>query len=74
VNGSAVTIPANTAVLISSCSIPSSYIFGLITIPIGSTLVFGDASISFSATGMKVDGTYNFFYYFVPILRYSQYW
>lgn len=72
-NGSAVNIPANTKVLISSCSIDSTYVFGLITIPsglinklqpeiscvtnvLGSSLIFGDAPIQMSATGMKVNG------------------
>lgn len=53
---SAVNIPANTRVLVSSCSVPSNFIFGLISVPAGSALIFGDAPILFSATGMKVDG------------------
>jgi hypothetical protein len=55
-NGSAINIPANTAVLISSCSVNSNYVYGLITIPSTSRLIFGDAPISLAASGMRVNG------------------
>lgn len=45
-NGAAVTIPANTAVLVSSCSINPAFVFGVITIPASSKLIFGDAEIN----------------------------
>lgn len=53
---SAVNIPANTRVLISSCSIPANFVYGLISIPPTSALIFGDAVIALSATGMRVNG------------------
>lgn len=56
-NGAAVTIPANTAVLVSSCSVETSFVFGLITVPATSKLIFGDAAISFKATGFNVAGS-----------------
>jgi len=55
-NGSSVTLPANTQVLISSCSIDPTFVFGLITVPFGSSLIFGDAPITFQAHGIQVVG------------------
>lgn len=56
VAGAAVTLPANTAVLITSCSIPADLVFGLISIPATSSLVLADADISLQATGIDVAG------------------
>eukprot|EP01113_Clastostelium_recurvatum_P021132 TRINITY_DN2500_c0_g2_i1.p1 TRINITY_DN2500_c0_g2~~TRINITY_DN2500_c0_g2_i1.p1 ORF type:complete len:464 (+),score=89.00 TRINITY_DN2500_c0_g2_i1:87-1478(+) len=56
-NNSNVNIPANTAVLVSSCSVPATFIFGTVTIPVGSKLIFGDANINFSAKGFVVMGS-----------------
>lgn len=55
-NNSNVNIPDGVSVLISSCSIPRSFVFGLVTIPTTSSLVFGDAAISFQAKGISVLG------------------
>eukprot|EP01113_Clastostelium_recurvatum_P030352 TRINITY_DN3679_c0_g2_i2.p1 TRINITY_DN3679_c0_g2~~TRINITY_DN3679_c0_g2_i2.p1 ORF type:complete len:910 (+),score=157.18 TRINITY_DN3679_c0_g2_i2:178-2907(+) len=56
-NGAAVILPANTAVLVSSCSVEPSTIFGIVTVPKGSSLIFGDADIAFSAKGFNVQGS-----------------
>lgn len=55
-NGADVSIPANTAVLVASCSIDPTFIFGTITIPVGSKLIFGDANINITAKGFNVQG------------------
>jgi len=57
-NGSNINIPANTAVLVASCSIDPSFVFGNITIPVGSALILGDASIAISASGFTVAGAF----------------
>jgi len=56
-NNTAVTIPAATRVLVSSCSIDPTFVFGLITIPAGSELILGDAVINIQATGFDVQGS-----------------
>jgi hypothetical protein len=43
-------------VLISSCSINPSFVFGIVYIPTDSALVFNDAVITFQARGIRVDG------------------
>lgn len=57
VNGATVRIPANTNVLVSSCSVDSSFVFGIVYIPVGSSLIFGDANINFAARGFNVSGS-----------------
>jgi hypothetical protein len=54
--GGAVSIPLNTRVLIASCSIDTSTIFGIITIPSTSELIFADAVINIQTTGIVVQG------------------
>jgi hypothetical protein len=56
-NGANVNIPAASKVLVSSCSINSSFVFGTITVPAGSELIFGDAKISIAARGFNVLGS-----------------
>ncbi|KAI9015919.1 G8 domain-containing protein [Hyaloraphidium curvatum] len=57
-----VVLPANSKVLISSCSLPttavngSNTVFGTITIPATSELIIGDASIAIRARGFRVLG------------------
>jgi len=53
-NGASFTLPVGKRVLISSCSFPATYVFGLVTVPATSALVFGDAAITFQATGVNV--------------------
>lgn len=57
-NGSDVAIPANTRVLVSSCSIDPTFVFKTITIPAGSALILGDAQISIAAAGFDVQGEF----------------
>ena len=57
-NGQDITIPAGKNVLIASCSIDPSFVFGTITIPAGASLVFGDAPINISAKGFNVQGSF----------------
>ncbi|KAI9034510.1 G8 domain-containing protein [Hyaloraphidium curvatum] len=58
----AVTLPANSKILLSSCSISSTAVngsdtvFGTITIPATSELIFGDAAIALRTTGIKAYG------------------
>lgn len=54
--GTDVTLPANAKVLLSSCSVSANAIFGTITVPATSELIFGDAAISIRAKGFKVFG------------------
>eukprot|EP01113_Clastostelium_recurvatum_P039916 TRINITY_DN614_c0_g1_i1.p1 TRINITY_DN614_c0_g1~~TRINITY_DN614_c0_g1_i1.p1 ORF type:complete len:1844 (-),score=383.73 TRINITY_DN614_c0_g1_i1:116-5647(-) len=56
-NGADVTIPTGMSVLVASCSVDSGVSFGAVTIPLGSSLVFGDADITFRATGFIVRGS-----------------
>lgn len=52
-----IEIPANTAVLISSCSLlPSNFVYQKIHIPVGSKLVFSDAEISLRVKNIFVEG------------------
>jgi len=51
-----ITLPANTRVLVSSCSVPTGTVYGKVTIPVGSELIFGDAVIHFQARGVRVLG------------------
>jgi len=55
-NGANINIPANTNVLVSSCSIDPAFVFGVIYIPSSSKLVFADANINISAVGFRVEG------------------
>ena len=55
-NDGDVNIPANSRVLVSSCSIPSGVVFKKVTIPSTSELIFGDASIHFQAKAIHVAG------------------
>ncbi|KAJ3282588.1 Fibrocystin-L [Rhizoclosmatium sp. JEL0117] len=55
-DGTAITIPSNTSVLISSTSLESKNVYGTITITYGSNLVFDDANITLQTTGILVDG------------------
>jgi hypothetical protein len=55
-DGASVTIPAGTKVLVSSCSINSSFVLGTVTVPATSQLIFGDARISVAAKGFSVQG------------------
>jgi len=57
-NGTNVTLPANKAVLISSCSFPKTFVFGYITVPVGSSLIIGDAPVTLQARGMIVLGSF----------------
>ena len=52
--GTNVTLPENTRVLMHSCSVGPEDVFGLVTIPGTSELVFGDAPIHFQAKGIRV--------------------
>jgi hypothetical protein len=56
-NNANVNIPANTAVLVSSCSVDPTWSFGTVTIPATSKLIFGDANINFTAKGFDVKGS-----------------
>jgi hypothetical protein len=56
-NLATVTIPDNTKVLVSSCSIPSGVIFTSVTVPSTSSLIFTDATIDFHAQAMTVQGS-----------------
>lgn len=56
-SGSDVTIPSGSSVLISSCSVSSSAVFGTITVPVGTSLIFDDAPISFNAKAFIVAGS-----------------
>ena len=51
-----VNIPANTRVLVSSCSFAAGTIFNKVTIPATSELIFGDANIHFQARAIHVQG------------------
>lgn len=53
-NGANVNIPAGSSVLIST--IDASHVYGLITIPATSKLIFADAAISIAARGFIVTG------------------
>jgi hypothetical protein len=52
-----ITIPSNTKVLLSSCSLPSNITLGTITIPFGSSLIFADANITLHIRGFVVAGS-----------------
>ena len=54
--GEDVTLPDNTRVLINSCSVPAGAVFGTITIPSTSSLVFDDADISLDVHNIVVMG------------------
>lgn len=52
-----IQIPANTAVLISSCSLlPTNYVYNRIHVPVGSKLIFSDADISLRVKNILVEG------------------
>ncbi|GBG34943.1 G8 domain-containing protein DDB_G0286311, partial [Hondaea fermentalgiana] len=55
-NGEDVELPANTRVLLSGCSVTEGIIFGIITIPASSELVFADHDIVLNAQGIRVQG------------------
>ena len=54
--GTSFSLPANTNVLLSSCSVDPAVVYGNITIPTGSQLIFADADIAIRATGFIVRG------------------
>lgn len=54
--GTDVTLPANTRVLVHSCSFGPSDVYGVVTVPTTSELIFGDATINFKAKSIKVFG------------------
>lgn len=54
--GEDVTLPTNASVLLSGCSVSSGTVFGGITIPENSKLIFADEDISFNTTGITVYG------------------
>jgi len=54
--GSDFTLPANTKVLVHSCSISPDVVFGVITVPATSQLIFGDAPIHLQAKALRVNG------------------
>ena len=56
VANSNVTLPANSQVLVSSCSIVSNTVFQYVTIPATSALIFTDAAQTFAAWGITVNG------------------
>lgn len=55
-DGEDVTLPENSNVLLGGCSVSSDVVFGKITIPESSSLVFADEDIMFNLTGMLVHG------------------
>ncbi|KAJ8606766.1 hypothetical protein CTAYLR_009564 [Chrysophaeum taylorii] len=55
-NNAAVTLPENTKVLLTSCSIPEGVVLGKITIPASSELIFADEDIELNAKGISVEG------------------
>ncbi|KAH9259577.1 hypothetical protein BASA81_001999 [Batrachochytrium salamandrivorans] len=56
-NGNPITLPVNTRVLVSTCSLPDSGVFGRITIPATSELVFNDdGPILLNTKGIFVQG------------------
>ena len=54
--GKNITLPTNTRVLLSSCSVSSTLVLGYITVPVNSTLIFSDANINIRISGMTVNG------------------
>lgn len=52
-----VTLPEGTAVLVSSCSLAETGVYGTITVPPTSRLVFADAAIELRAQGVSVQGS-----------------
>eukprot|EP00475_Leptophrys_vorax_P012438 TRINITY_DN1888_c0_g1_i1.p1 TRINITY_DN1888_c0_g1~~TRINITY_DN1888_c0_g1_i1.p1 ORF type:complete len:1154 (-),score=257.11 TRINITY_DN1888_c0_g1_i1:36-3497(-) len=57
-SGQNITLPANSSVLVSGCSLDPNVVFGYITIPQGSELIFGDANITLQAQGIEVRGAF----------------
>ncbi|GBG34566.1 G8 domain-containing protein DDB_G0286311 [Hondaea fermentalgiana] len=57
-DGEDVELPANTRVLVSGCSVGEGIVFGIITIPTSSELIFADEDISFDAQGFLVQGKF----------------
>ncbi|GBG35115.1 G8 domain-containing protein DDB_G0286897 [Hondaea fermentalgiana] len=55
-DGEDVELPANTRVLVSGCSVDEGVVFGIITIPTSSELIFADEDILFDAHGFQVQG------------------
>ncbi|GAM19287.1 hypothetical protein SAMD00019534_024620, partial [Acytostelium subglobosum LB1] len=51
-----ITLPANSKVLISSCSLNSNVVFTKIVIPATSQLIFGDANITMRVKDIVVNG------------------
>jgi hypothetical protein len=54
--GGIVVLPANTSVLLASCSLAPSSVFDSITVPEGSALVFADADVTLRAYSVTVQG------------------
>ena len=55
-NGSPITLPENSAILISSCSLSPTGTYGTITIPQTSELIFNDATINMKVQNIFVQG------------------
>ncbi|KAI9334736.1 G8 domain-containing protein [Obelidium mucronatum] len=55
-DGQNITIPINTTVLISATSLDPFHVYGTITIPSGSGIVFNDESITLNTRGILIDG------------------
>ena len=53
-DGRNVTLPAGTKVRIAGCSLDESGVYGKITVPEDSALIFADAPISLHTTGIEV--------------------
>eukprot|EP00158_Paraphelidium_tribonemae_P000239 Partr_v1_DN20319_c1_g2_i1_m58151 putative polycystic kidney and hepatic disease 1 (autosomal len=54
--GGTVVLPANTSVLLASCSLAPGSVFDSITVPEGSALVFADADVTLRAYSVTVQG------------------
>ena len=55
-DGSAITLPSGISVLVSACSFNPNNVYGIITIPSTSALIFGDTNITLLTNGIKVNG------------------
>lgn len=54
--GGAVTLPANTKIIVAACSFPSTPTFSYIRIPASSQLIFADQDVSMNVGSFMVDG------------------
>ncbi|GBG34875.1 G8 domain-containing protein DDB_G0286897 [Hondaea fermentalgiana] len=55
-DGEDVVLPEDTRVLLGGCSVSADTVYGKITIPASSELIFADEDIFFNTTGMQVEG------------------